>query len=78
MNDSGVQLFEYENAATADAQAALVLPDGSSVGTSMPFWVAPPHFYKAGRLVVLYVDESDIAVEALETVIGPQFAGRRR
>ncbi len=76
VNDGDVQVFEYQDAATADAQAALVSPDGSSVGTSMPFWVAPPHFYRAGRLVVLYVGESNFVIEALETVLGPQFAGR--
>ncbi len=76
VNDGDVQVFEYEDADTADAQAALVSPDGSSVGTTSILWVAPPHFYKAGRLVVLYVGESDIVIEALETVLGPQFAGR--
>jgi hypothetical protein len=68
-----VQVFEYEIA--AGAEAALVAPDGGSVGTSMMMWMATPHFYKDGRLIVLYVgDESDV-VDLLDTIFGSQFAG---
>lgn len=76
VNDGDVQVFEYGDATTADTEAALVSPDGSSVGTSMVSWVAPPHFYKMGKLVVLYVGESEAVIDVLENVIGPQFAGR--
>ena len=76
VNGSDVQVFEYENTTAADTEATLVSPDGSSVGTSMMSWVAPPHFYKAGKLIVLYVGESGSVIGALEGVLGPQFAGR--
>ena len=76
VNGSDVQVFEYENATAADTEATLVSSDGSSVGTSMISWVAPPHFYKAGNLIVLYVGESEPVRDALEGVLGPQFAGR--
>lgn len=59
VNGSDVQVFEYENATAADTEAALVSSDGSSVSTSMISWVAPPHFYKAGKLIVFYVSESE-------------------
>jgi hypothetical protein len=77
VNGEEVQLFEYDNQSKAEEEAALVSPDGSSIGTSMPFWVAPPHFYKAGRIIVLYVGENEAVIEALEKVLGPQFAGRQ-
>ncbi len=76
VNGNDVQVFEYENATAADNEAALVSPDGSSVGTSMIGWVAPPHFYKAGKLIVLYVGESESVIGELASVLGPQFAGR--
>ena len=76
MNGSDVQVFEYENATVADNEATLVSSDGSSVGTSMISWVAPPHFYKAGKLIVLYIGESESIIDILESVLGPQFAGR--
>lgn len=71
-----VQVFQYSNAAATDAQAALVSRDGSAVGTTKPLWVGPPHFYKKGRLLVLYVGDNDQALRALEVVLGRQFAGK--
>ncbi|MFC1958733.1 hypothetical protein ACFLV6_02325 [Chloroflexota bacterium] len=76
VNGEEVQLFEYSSQSEAEAEAALVSPDGSAIGTSMPFWMAPPHFYKAGRIIVLYVGENPAVTKALETVLGTQFAGK--
>ncbi len=76
VNGGDVQVFEYENATTADNEAALVSPDGSLVGTSLILWVTPPHFYKAGKLIVLYVGDSVSVIDALEGALGSQFAGQ--
>lgn len=71
-----VQVFQYSSAAEVEAQAALVSPDGGAVGTSKPHWVGPPHFYKKGRLLVLYVGDDDKVLMALDAALGRQFAGR--
>ena len=76
VNGADVQVFEYADPAAADEQAVLVAPDGSSVGTSMPFWVSDPHFYKQGKIIVLYVGDDSGVLKALESALGPQFAGR--
>ncbi len=76
VNGENVQVFEYADAATADTEAALVSPDGSSVGITMVSWVATPHFYKTGRLIVLYVGDDTAVQNVLEAVLGSQFAGR--
>ncbi len=76
VNGGDVQVFEYADAAAAEAEAALVSPDGSSIGTSMPFWVAPPHFYRAEKLIVLYIGDSEAVTDVLESALGQQFAGR--
>jgi len=70
-----VMVFEYADDASADAEAALISPDGSSIGTARPAWGSTPHFYKAGRLIVLYVGDNNNILELLESVLGPQFAG---
>lgn len=75
VNGGDVQVFEYEDAAAAEAEAALVSPDGFSVGTSMVGWIAPPHFYRAGKLIVLYIGDSEAVTGVLEGVLGQQFAG---
>jgi hypothetical protein len=75
VNGQDVQVFEYPDEAAADADAALVAPGGSSVGTTMVSWVAPPHFYHAGRLILLYVGDDATTIDLLDTVLGSQFAG---
>lgn len=71
-----VQVFEYARAAAAGREASLVDPSGSSVGTSQMTWMGPPHFDKGGRLILLYVGGNQDVVKALESALGPQFAGR--
>lgn len=71
-----VQVFEYDSAETMESDAILVDADGSSIGTSMVSWMATPHFYKKGRLLVLYIGDNMETLDLLESVLGPQFAGR--
>ena len=70
-----VQVFEFSNDVDALSAAKTISADGSSIGTSMVSWVEAPHFYKSGKLIVLYVGEEDTLVEVLAAVLGPQFAG---
>jgi hypothetical protein len=76
VNGADVQVFEYETPEVMEADAAQVAADGGSIGTSMVTWVATPHFYKAGRILVLYVGDDQAILELLEGALGPQFAGR--
>jgi hypothetical protein len=39
-------------------------------------WIAPPHFFKSGRLIVLYIGEAPAVLEALADTLGPQFPGK--
>ncbi len=75
-----VTVFEHPDAASAKADAALISPDGSKISdggtTTSVDWIASPHFYRSGRLFVLYVGRVDAVTEALEAALGPQFAGR--
>lgn len=70
-----VQVFQYPSAAAADAQAAQISPSGTTVGTTKIHWVGPPHFFKTGSLLVLYVGDTDKVLKALDAALGPQFAG---
>ena len=71
-----VQIMEYRDAAALEADAGHISPDGSSTGTTMVTWIAPPHFFRTDTAIVLYVGESPQVIEALTSVLGPQFAGR--
>ena len=70
-----VQSYEYADPAAAAADAGQILPDGNT-RTAMIGWVGPPHFFRAGRLVVLYVGTDAALVDALTALLGPPFAGQ--
>ena len=76
INGQDVQVFEYKDAASMESEASLVAPDGGSVGTSMMMWMNAPHFYKAGRIIVLYVGSDNTTLKSLDETLGPQFAGQ--
>jgi hypothetical protein len=71
-----IQVFEYPNDGAVEADVTAISPDGSSVGTTMPFWVASPHFFKSGRLIVLYIGSDPDILATLESILGPQIAGQ--
>ena len=70
-----VQVFTYASPEAAKADADLVSPLGSPIGTSMVSWVSAPHFYLKDTLLVLYVGLNVGVIERQETVMGPEFAG---
>lgn len=76
VNGGDVQVFEYADMAADDADLARIGPDGSIIGTVSILWVAPPHLYRAERLIVLYVGSDPAVTGALEAVLGPQIAGQ--
>ncbi len=76
VNEADIQVFEYPDGQAMEAEASQVAPDGTSVGTTMVDWFAPPHFYKSGRILVLYVGDDQAVLDQLNNVLGPQFAGQ--
>src|SRR5512144_1786448 len=76
VNQQDLQVFEYENTEAMEKDASQVAADGGSIGTSMVSWIDVPNFYKAGRIIVLYVGSDQTVLDLLNKVIGPQFAGR--
>jgi hypothetical protein len=76
VNGADVQVFEYETAEAMEADAAQVSEDGGSIGPNMLMWMAAPHFFKAGRILVLYVGDDQAISDLLKGALGSQFAGR--
>jgi len=76
INGIEVQVFEYETASDMEAEAAQVAPDGDSVGTSMMMWMDAPHFFKSGRILILYLGSDQSTLAILQQLIGSQFAGQ--
>lgn len=75
VNGDTLQIFAYDDLHSANNEAALVSPDGRSVGNTMVQWVATPHFYQTGKLIVIYVGDDENMEQTFEEIIGFQFAG---
>ena len=76
VNGEQAQVFVYKTLQRAALEASRVGQTGSPVGTSMIAWIAPPHFYRAGNVIVLYVGENEDIISALKKALGKQFAGK--
>lgn len=76
VNGTDVQVYEYESAEAMGTEASQVSQDGGSIGTSMINWMEAPHFFRSGRLLVLYVGEDQAILDLLQGILGEQFAGR--
>lgn len=68
-----VQVYQYDDSRGVDADVAHIGPDGHP-DTMMITWIAPPHFFSAERLIVIYVGEDEVVVEVLSQILGPPFA----
>jgi hypothetical protein len=84
VNESTIEVYKYANAEAMEAEASCVSPDGFGImkewgdgrGSGKQVgWIAPPHFYKAGRIIVFYCGDNDSIISLLENALGKQFAG---
>jgi len=78
-----LQVYEYSTVADANTQASSISPDGSTFTTksftgtsgSIVDWIKPPHLYKQGRVIVIYIGTDSTIMQTLTKVLGKQFAG---
>ena len=83
VNGNDVQIFEHPDAAATDAKAKLISEDGLFIGTqtsegmdlSAVEWGGTPHFYKKGKLIVIYIGDDRKTKDVLTAALGAQFAG---
>ena len=87
---SYVQFYRFRDAEHAAQAAGRVSHDGNSVptgdGIASVSWSGPPHFFRRGRLIVLFTEgwqdgsaasgsRDRLVLQALREVMGRQFAG---
>jgi len=74
-----ISVYFYESNAKMEKDASYIDAGGSSYNNGKDAvqisWVSFPHFYKTENIIVLYVGEDTKIINALEEIIGDQFAG---
>lgn len=74
-NGELIAVFEYGNDEEAEADQAKVGGDGQSVDGNAVSWAGPVHFFRHGRVIVVYVGSDENLLEKLRADAGDQFAG---
>lgn len=77
-------VYTYDDSTLAAADTERVQPDTSfrwtepdgNVRTLSYAWVAPPHFFRRERVLVLYTGTDPAMLTLLTDLLGAQFAGR--
>ncbi|HEX9037626.1 MAG TPA: hypothetical protein VF808_11615 [Ktedonobacterales bacterium] len=84
VNGANVDVFEYWTFIGASLDAARISRDGSTFnqgigplgGSAVTVdFVAPPHWFHSGRVIVLYVGYDRSVMTLLGATLGPQIAG---
>lgn len=84
VNGARVGVYEYPTAFQANLDAASISSDGTTFSRDLgPFghtaitvdYIAPPHWFHAGRVIVFYDGCDAHLVGLLTQVVGPPFAG---
>ncbi len=81
VNSQTITVFEFQDSQQALKAALAVSPRGDQIaplpGTQGKFleWIAPPHWYRKGQLIVLYQADDASVKRALQNLLGQQFAG---
>jgi hypothetical protein len=75
-----LHVFPFRNEVEARKAQARIQPGGYMVQNTMGInqaidWSAPPHWFRDGREIAVYVGTSRDVTAALARVAGPQFAG---
>lgn len=69
-----LQLFQYESPGAAADDAGSLGPGGAPAGVHVN-WMGPPHFFRAGRLLALYVGADPGVLNLLRELLGEEVAG---
>lgn len=85
INGTAVDVFEYGTTLETSLDAGRISTDGSTISSGIgPFggpaatidFIAPPHWFRSGRVLVLYVGRDGSVLALLQTTLGAPFAGR--
>lgn len=75
VNGAEVQVYEFADAAAAEAAAATISPDGGMIGDVSVRWAGPPHLYRQDNRIIVFIGDDADTLDLLNTSFGSPFAG---
>lgn len=75
VDEAELQVYQFDDEATAEAAAGTISADGGMINDVSVRWAGPPHFYRMGNTIVLYIGDDAATLERLGGALGTPFAG---
>lgn len=79
IGNEALDIYLYSNNKKMEDEAKFIDSDGSGYSNGAKSiqveWVATPHFYKRGCIIVQYVGKNEKIISDLKNILGEQFAG---
>ncbi len=66
-----IAVREYADAAARAEEEETIAMDGWSVNNTPVEWIASPHYWSRGRVIVLYLGDDPTAIDLLNSTLGP-------
>ena len=76
INDDNIFVYEYKDSKQMEEALNTISADGSMVGNAEVSWIKPPHLYKSGNIIAIYVGDNKEIIDLINKILGQQFAGR--
>jgi hypothetical protein len=73
--DDQLFVYEWQTVSGAETAAALIRGRGNQIGGFDISWTDVPHFYRRGRIVVLYLGRRERILKLLRGTLGPVIGG---
>lgn len=74
LDGEGVQVFQYPDEETRENESRLISSDGSLIGNHQIEWIAPPHIWASGNLIVIYPGSNESIINVLNDALGKPIA----
>ncbi len=65
-----IGVYEYADTTARVADEATIAMNGWSVNATPVEWIAPPHYWSRGRVIVLYLGDDSAAISLLTAALG--------
>jgi hypothetical protein len=73
VNGAEVQVYEFPDEAARQTAQETINATGNIIGSMTVDWMEEPHFFGAGRLIVLYVGDDQAILDLLSARLGEPF-----
>ena len=67
-----IAVREYADAAARAEEEETIAMGGWSVNNTPVEWIASPHYWSRGRVIVLYLGDNPTAIDLLNSTLGPE------